>query len=154
MESTDLAVVAGSDDRASRAAQNGRPCVGQGGHAVRALGRRHRTDRGILRRESKFGSVPAVWNLDLDEIGSAFRQIVFSEAFPQPVRLDPNDGVPALIEVRAAAECLDGDVVLLYIVRGTFEKFGSYINEQLLQSGSPIENPRPENRLNFHPLFS
>jgi hypothetical protein len=90
----------------------------------------------------------------LDEIGSAFRQVVFSETFPQPVRLDPNDGVPALIEVRASAKCIDSDVVFLYIVRGTFEEFRSYINEQLLQSGSPIENPRPENRLNFHPLFS
>jgi hypothetical protein len=84
---------------------------------------------------------------------SAFSQIVFSQAFPQPVRLDPNDRIPALIEVRAAAKCLNGDVVFLYIVGGTLEKFGRNINEQLLQSGSSIENPRPEDRLNFHALF-
>jgi hypothetical protein len=65
----------------------------------------------------------------LDEVGSALRQIVFREAFPQPVRLDPNDGVPALIEVRASAKGLNGNVVFLYIVRGAFEKLGSYINE-------------------------
>ena len=92
------------------------------------------TGRGIGSRKSKFGSVPAVWNLDLDEMGSAFSQIVFSQAFPQPVRLDPNDRIPALIEVRSSAECLNRYVVLLYIVRGTLEKFGSNINEQLLQA--------------------
>ncbi len=87
-------------------------------------------------------------------MGSAFRQIVFSEAFPQPVGLDPNDRIPALIEVRAAAKCLNSDVVFLYIVRGTLKKLGRYIYEQLLQAGRSIENPRPEDRLNFHPLFS
>jgi len=70
------------------------------------------------------------------------------------VRLDPNDRIPALIEVRASAECLNGNIVFFYIVRGTLKKLGRYINEQLLQPGSSIENPRPENRLNFHPLFS
>ena len=153
MESTDMPVVAGSDNRASGLLRTVEPIL------VRAtpssvLGRRYRTGRSIGRSESKFGSVPAVWNLDLDEMGSAFRQIVFSEAFPQPVRLDPNDRVPALIEVRASAKCLNGDVVFLYIVRRTLQELGRYINEQLLQPGSSIENPRPENRLNFHPLFS
>jgi hypothetical protein len=87
-------------------------------------------------------------------MGSAFRQIVFSEAFPQPVCLNPNDRVPALIEVGASAKCLDGDIVFLYIVRGTLQELGRYIYEQLLQAGRSIENPRPEDCLNFHPLFS
>jgi hypothetical protein len=87
-------------------------------------------------------------------MGSAFRQIVFSEAFPQPVGLYSNDRVPTLIEIRASAKCLDGNVVFLYFVRGALKELGRYINEQLLQSGSSIENPRPEDRLNFHPLFS
>ena len=152
MESTEMPVVAGSDNRASGLLRTVDPAWQ--GDAVRVLGRRNRSGRSIGRRESKFGSVPAVWNLDLDEMGSAFCQIVFSEAFPQPVRLDPNDRVPALIEVRASAKCLNGDIVLLYIVRGTFQKLGRYIDEQLLQPGSSVENPRPENRLNFHPLFS
>ena len=145
-----MPVVAGSDNRASGLLRTDDLGL------VRAtpFGRRHRTSRGIARSESKFGSVPAVWNLDLDEMGPAFRQIVFSEAFPQPVRLDPNDRIPALIEVRASAECLNGNIVFLYIVRGTLQKLGRYINEQLLQPGSSIEDPRPENRLNFHPLFS
>jgi hypothetical protein len=57
------------------------------------------------------------------------------------VRLDPNDRVPALIEVRAPAKCLNGNVVFLYIVCGTLKKLGRYINEQLLEAGSSIENP-------------
>ncbi len=152
MESTDLGVVAGYDDRASGPSRTNdldwvrAPSAPSGG----AIGLSAAS--GV--RESKYGSVPAVWNLDLDEIGPAFGQVVFSEAFPQTVRLDPNDGVPALIEVRASAKGVDGDVVFLYIVRGTFEEFRSYVNEQLLQPGSSIENPRPENCLNFHPLFS
>jgi len=128
--------------------------VRQGEPFVPTFGGRHRSCRVIGRSESKFGSVSAVWNFDLDEMGSAFRQIVLSQAFPEPVRLDPNDRVPALIEVGTSAKCLDGDVVFLYIVRGALKKLGGYINEQLLQSGSSIENPRPEDRLNFHPLFS
>jgi hypothetical protein len=86
-------------------------------------------------------------------MGAAFRQIVFSEAFPQPVRLNPNDRIPALIEVRASAKCLNSNVVFLYIVRGALQELGRYIDEQLLQPGSAIENPRPQDRLNFHPLF-
>jgi hypothetical protein len=55
------------------------------------------------------------------------RFVVLTQAFPELVRLNADDGVFLLIEIRRASQRLDGDIVLLDLLASAVEIFGANV---------------------------
>ena len=62
-------------------------------------------------------------------MGSAFSSVVLCEALPQPVRLNANDGVGLLIEIRTAMEYVNAYRIFFYLVTLPGERLFAEISE-------------------------
>jgi hypothetical protein len=73
----------------------------------------------FLRNES-WDVVPGV-NHNTERVPCSFSFVILLQLVPKPVKFNPNDGVPVLVEVRRPSEDFGGKVVLLDLFRSALE---------------------------------
>jgi hypothetical protein len=91
---------------------------------------------------------------DLYPMGSAFSLIIFAEAPAETVRFDADNGITLLIEVGWAAERLDGDVVLFYLVGLTLKVLRADIVKHMRQTWRTAEDAGSEHCLELSPFLT
>ncbi len=93
------------------------------------------------------GGVLARGDLDVNSVDRTLVLVVFPEAFAEAVSFDADDGIALLVELRRAAERLDGDVVFLDLVGPALEVFAANIFEDVSQIRGAVKDTGGENRL-------
>ena len=83
--------------------------------------------------ELKLGEVVPFGNLHQYGILRTFQFVVLLQFLPEPVDLNPDDGIGLGIEVRLPAESLDTNCVLLDFIGVRFKSPGGQKPEQLLK---------------------
>src|ERR1700753_3645966 len=91
------------------------------------------------RCEFKSWQVVPFGNLDQYRIPGTFQFVVFLQLLPQPINLDPDNGIRLWVEIRPAAKRFNADGVFLHLFRVFFQRSGGEKTEQLLQSWCALE---------------
>jgi hypothetical protein len=73
----------------------------------------------FLRNES-WDVVPGV-NHNAERVPCSFTFVILFQLVPKPVKFNPNDGIPILVEVRRPSEDFSDKVVLLDLFRSALE---------------------------------
>src|ERR1700679_1775264 len=83
--------------------------------------------------ELKLGQVVPFGNLHQYGVSRTFQFVVLLQFLPEPVDLNPDDGIGLRIEVRLSAESLDSNCVLLDFIGVRFKSPAGQKTEQLLE---------------------
>ena len=93
-------------------------------------------------------------DLDTKLVGCAiFVLVILLKAFPQAMRLYPDNGVATFIEVGTASERFHRNVVFLDLIRFLLESLFADVSQQDSQIRSPVENARRDYGLELFPGF-